>query len=208
MSYRKNNSIRSLTGILEKIFSYCSESIYLPSDDTYLLYEILRENPEIEEGKKALEVGSGSGLLSCVICEKMEFLVAIDITDHAVECSKKILYECGCSDFSDVVQCRSGSCFRDNSFDLIFSNPPYLPDEDDPRWSGGARGIEISLEIMREASRTLKLNKGMLFLVSSSLGALRELLVESLAMGFRPKAVKWIRKFFEVIIVFKFNRGS
>jgi methylase of polypeptide subunit release factors len=191
--------------VLEKIFRTCDEEkIYMPSDDTYLFEEaLLRETASINN-INMLEIGSGSGYLSCKVCRENIYLISTDIDPYAIECTKNLLDLCGCVNY-DVIICRSGLCIRDHSIDIVFSNPPYLPGYEDHRWSGGLSGVEIAEEIMFNSHRILR-RGGSLLILLSSLGDLKRFLKRSLEYNFKIKTVKWIRKFFETLIVFKLEK--
>jgi len=94
--------------------------MYSPSEDTYFMEDILANY----RGKIALEVGIGSGYLTRLLCTNFEFVVGTDIDVNSVMYAKnntlaniknKLLV---CSDLSLPLKCK---------FDLIISNPPYLP---------------------------------------------------------------------------------
>src|ERR1044072_9990196 len=96
--------------------------MYSPSEDTYFMEDILANY----RGKIALEVGIGSGYLTKLLCKNFEFVVGTDIdiasimyakNNNLANFSNKLLV---CSDLSLPLKCK---------FDLIVSNPPYLPTE-------------------------------------------------------------------------------
>lgn len=194
--------------VLEEIFIGCPEDrVYLPSDDTYLLEDVLKREVSGRGPLAVLEVGSGTGYLGCVVCieNRESYIVATDIDPVALECTRRVLETCCCRERTDIVLCRSGSCLREGSVDIVFSNPPYLPSGDDTRWGGGSSGIEVAKEIIENTWRALRTG-GRVLVVLSSLGDLREFLKRSLSLGYSIETVKWSRKFFETLVVFRLLR--
>jgi release factor glutamine methyltransferase len=100
------------------------------------------------------------------------------------------------------------SAFRDDIFDLVVSNPPYLPDDygyegkriNDRTLYGGATGIELTLWIVRTCIPSLR-REGSLVTIVSSLSDLSQLHQQTyqLDLNMRKKAEK--RIFFETISV-------
>jgi release factor glutamine methyltransferase len=113
--------------------------VYPPMEDTFLLLGSLRPRA----GERALEMGCGTGLISCHLAAAGTELTAADINPHAVECTRENLRRNGLSglvkesDLFDAV---------DERFDLIVFNPPYLAAHDEgvmeKAWSGGEGGLE------------------------------------------------------------------
>lgn len=76
------------------------------------------------KGKRALELGCGSGLLSVLMASKGALVTAVDINPLAVETTSKnaerneVACRCLCSDLFESLP--------DEVFDLIVINPPYF----------------------------------------------------------------------------------
>jgi release factor glutamine methyltransferase len=120
--------------------------MYRPSEDTYFMEDVLSNY----RGKNALEVGIGSGYLTRILCSNFEFVVGTDIDVNSIiyaknnafaKFSNKLLV---CTDLSLPLKCK---------FDLIISNPPYLPTDDgkfdDTTIYGGKNGIELTIRLLR-----------------------------------------------------------
>ena len=140
-------------------------TVYPPREDSYFLKEHL-EKLDLE-GKKALEVGSGSGILSVAMAEQGAKVTAVDINSEAVEATKERAKEAGVevevfrSDLFDKVT---------GSYDLIVFNPPYLPGREmdgDEKWRGGEKGVEVTERFLDKYAQHLKPGGEAFFLLSS-----------------------------------------
>jgi len=100
---------------------------------------------EVKDGELALEVGSGSGVISAYLALKGARVISTDINPWASVATRMTLNSLGLD--SEVVNCDLATCLRNLYFDLAVFNPPYLPYEEkrswiDFAWNGGKRGIE------------------------------------------------------------------
>lgn len=135
--------------------------MYLPSEDSFLL----AKSVEAYTGKSALEIGIGSGAVLRVLHENFQIVAGTDIDFLSVRHCKENLP-------NDIMLacCDAASPFR-YKFDLIVSNPPYLPVEGNERKDsmihGDSNGIETTLRFMKSATSVLAENGKMLIVVSS-----------------------------------------
>ncbi len=133
--------------------------IYAPSDDTFLLAECA----DRYRGRRALELGVGSGLILNVLKKNFEFVAGSDIDLGA-------LVFCKNRTSADLICCDAASAIAPvRYFDLIVSNPPYLPDdyEIDPTVHGGPTGVEKTIRFVESAIPLLATGGRMLMVVSS-----------------------------------------
>jgi release factor glutamine methyltransferase len=102
--------------------------------------------------------------------------------------------------------CDAASAFS-GRFDLIVSNPPYLPDDrvKDPTVHGGPSGIETAMHFVESALPLLAKGGRMLVVVSSlsDHSALGRLIAEK---KMRKKVVKEKRLFYETLLVVELSR--
>lgn len=164
--------------------------MYVPSDDTFLLADCIRQY----RGRWALEIGVGSGVLLNLLEKNFENVAGSDIDLLALE-------HCRGRSGAMLVCCDAASAFA-GSFDLIVSNPPYLPDDKvrDTTVHGGPAGIETTIHFVRSALPLLA-SGGRILLVVSSLADSSELdrLIKDEKMS--KKVMKEKRVFFETLSV-------
>jgi release factor glutamine methyltransferase len=164
--------------------------MYVPSDDTFLLADCIRQY----SGRWALEIGVGSGVLLNLLEKHFTNVAGSDIDLQALEHSRgRSGAMLGC--------CDAASAFA-GRFDLIVSNPPYLPDDKvrDAAVHGGPKGIETTMHFVKSALPLLA-RGGRILLVVSSLedsSALDQLVKEK---KLSKKVVKEKKIFFETLSV-------
>ncbi|MDQ6722972.1 MAG: methyltransferase [Thermoproteota archaeon] len=138
--------------------------MYNPSDDTFFIADaIVNFN-----GDCALEIGIGSGYLTDILCKNYKFVLGTDLDYASVKHSKYVLTKFNnkfliCCDICEPIK---------SLFDIIISNPPYLPsisnDKQDNTIYGGQTGVETTLRILQLFKSNLK-DKGKIIFVKSSL---------------------------------------
>lgn len=135
--------------------------LYIPSDDSLLLAESVAKYT----GKSALEIGIGSGIVLRILHENFEVVAGTDIDFESLRHCKNNI-----SNGIYLVCCDAASTFH-CKFDLIVSNPPYLPEENneghDSAIHGGYDGTGTILHFIKSATSVLAENGKMLVLVSS-----------------------------------------
>jgi release factor glutamine methyltransferase len=182
--------------------------MYAPSDDTFLLADCI----EHYNGRRALEIGVGSGLLLTILAKNYAYVAGSDI-------DLKVLQHCRLQTPSEkvlLVCCDAGSAFGSGKFDLIVSNPPYLPDDDggnsknsdnsnhnsslDPTIHGGPKGIETTIHFVNSALPLLAVDGKILIVISSfaDSSALDRLVVEN---NMHKKVVKEKGLFYETLYI-------
>lgn len=117
---------------------YVNKNVLIPRPDTEVLVEYL-----IEYGKskgltplKILEIGTGSGAIAVSLAKYIDnsLVVAVDIDDSALLVARKNAIAHGVGDKVTFIQ---GDLFaplknikRLSKFDIMVSNPPYIPSDD------------------------------------------------------------------------------
>ena len=146
----------------------------------------------------ALEIGVGSGEVLKVLCRNFRYVIGTDIDQTSLKFCRKTLpsnVDLICCDAADSL------CAR---FDLIASNPPYLPFENgeklDCTIDGGHSGIETTLRFLTSAKMLLAEN-GQIIVVASSLSDYQGLLYRINRLGFRSRVLRVQKLFFERLAI-------
>lgn len=147
--------------------------VYSPQEDTALLAGALSEEP-LPPGADVLDVGTGTGALALQAARRGSRVTAVDVSWRAVYTARANAWLTGAS-----VRVRRGNLFhpvQDQSFDLILTNPPYVPAPTGARpprgkaraWDAGHDGRFVLDRVCREAPALLRPG-GVLLIVHSEL---------------------------------------
>jgi release factor glutamine methyltransferase len=170
--------------------------MYKPSTDTFLLIDSVGSY----FGYSALEIGTGSGFVSNFLSRNFKNVVATDI------------------DFQSLIYCKTNAnpkiklicCDTTTAiaikFDLIVSNPPYLPNDSfyDVAIHGGKKGIEKTIHFLESGLINLEKNGYIIFIVSSLSDAskLNNFIYEK---KLKKKIINQKKLFFETLYVYELS---
>ncbi|MDQ3873480.1 MAG: methyltransferase [Thermoproteota archaeon] len=176
--------------------------MYTPSDDTFLLADCITAY----SGSWALEIGVGSGILLSILENNFDYVAGSDIDLNALHYSKHR------SPTVLLVCCDAASAFGNHKFDLIISNPPYLPNEEDDDRAhktaiaqdkavhGGRTGMETAIHFVNSALPVLSCNGRMLLVTSTMADSSSfDIVVEQNKLG--KKIINTKRLFYETLSV-------
>jgi release factor glutamine methyltransferase len=169
--------------------------IYEPSDDSYLLADVLKEL----KCRRFLDMGCGTGLQANSIGNAEE-IVCADINKDAVDYSKENVKKI---DFvtSDLFEKIEGK------FDLIAFNTPYL-DEGEPKdtsWTVMQNGKDVIERFIRESRAHLEDGGQIMMLISDRDYQKYEKIAEE--TGYKWEVAREKQLFFERIFVVKLTIG-
>ncbi|OJZ75737.1 methylase [Mycobacterium paraffinicum] len=181
-----------------------ASNVYQPQDDSRFLVNVMQESALIP-GRRVLDVCTGSGFVAIAAAEMGGAdVTAFDICPHAVGCTRSNAAAVGVNvdvrkgTWSDALDCAP--------FDVVVSNPPYVPTP--PRgdteyigpsagpswaWNAGPDGRMV-LDPLCEAAPKLLCDGGSLLLVHSALAGVQQSLdsLKWAGMDARVVARKWI----------------
>ena len=101
------------------------DGVYPPQHDSQLLIDTL-EKTELAQGRRVLDLCTGSGVVAIAASELgAASVTAFDICPHAVRCSRGNAVHAGV--IIDVLEGSYSGALDYAPFDVIVSNPPYVP---------------------------------------------------------------------------------
>lgn len=164
--------------------------VFQPLSDSRMLADHLRRE-RLGPDVRVLDLCTGSGLLALVAATRRASVTAIDISRRALLSVRANALLNGVR-----VTALRGDLFEPvagQRFDVIVSNPPYLPDPDEDlpnrglerAWNAGPRGREFVDRICAEAREHLHPG-GTLLLIHSSVCGEQETLEALTAGGLEP----------------------
>lgn len=183
---------------------HVSKDVYEPAEDTFLL----AENLVVDKNDVVLDVGTGCGILGILAAKKARKVVAVDVNPHAVRCAKMNAKLNGVTEKMETLQSDLLKAIKKNEkFDLIIFNAPYLPSETmeetnwiERAWIGGPTGRQLIDQFILQAPNYLK-KSGRILLVQSTLSDVEKTVQK---LGERRFCVRVLAKekvAFETIVV-------
>lgn len=147
-----------------------TSDVLIPRPETEILVEEALKI--LSKGQRVLEVGVGSGCVIITLCLECEGLDAVgsDISQEALKVAAKNRDKYGIKS----LELQKSDLFHNitGKFDLIVSNPPYVPvGEADPSTKhepelalyAGKKGLDVIDRLVEEAPRFLNLGGALLF---------------------------------------------
>jgi release factor glutamine methyltransferase len=172
-------------------------STYFSGEDS----ELLRKATKRYRGKKCLEIGIGYGSNLVELANNYEELVGTDVQyTRGFEILKEGKL--------DLVVTDRATCFKNDVFDLVIANPPYLPSQEikDRSVDGGTFGFEVPRLFLQEAQRVVARTGVILVVLSSETShALFEKFCEENQLAMKEIASK--RLFFESLTVYELRKS-
>ena len=176
--------------------------IYEPREDSFLLRKYVKQY--VKKGDKVLDMGTGSGIQAIAALKITDNVTAVDINKACIDNLKKThpnIQAIQSDLFSNVP--------KNETFDLIIFNPPYLPEEKRETFeertvlSGGKYGHELLERFFRQAKKYLKPEGKILVVFSSLTGDIKEKIQ---ALGYSMTRLAEESFFFEKIGVYYIAR--
>lgn len=155
-----------------------NEHVLIPRDETEILVRKAVDLTKAKNFKNILDIGTGSGCIACMIAKLTDAQVlGVDISTDALQTaldnsSKLDLFNKAIFRKSDIFS----NIHADEKFDLIVSNPPYIPpsekgklqtevsfDPESALFTKDDEGLEFYDKIIKDAPEHLKENGYLLF---------------------------------------------
>ncbi len=162
---------------------------YVPAEDSFFLADFV----ENKQGKSALDIGTGSGIIAKTLSKNFSFVVATDINISALKKAHEAIDNYICCNAADALQF---------NFDLIVCNLPYLPSDDlhDIAVDGLHDGVDIPSMIIKSASQRI-MPGGKLIFLTSSLADYDVLVQLCKSLGFDANIAAKKKLFYEELVI-------
>lgn len=170
--------------------------MYIPDVDSFLLIDSIKDY----SGQSALEIGTGTGIVSKFLLRNFKDVVSTDI-DYI-----SLLY-CKKQNNSKITFiCCDATTALSSKFDLIVSNPPYLPYDQfhDKTIHGGETGVEKTIHFIDSAISNLK-KHGHIILIVSSLSNISNLERFIFEKEMNRKIINKKKIFYETLYVYELS---
>ena len=218
--------------IIQAARARVGQDVYPPSDDTFLLLEVLQEDaPKLQalRPKVCLELGCGSGAASVglwdVLCREGGggragrercpcLMLAIDKNPAALTCTKELFHRFEVP-LAEVMRASMTTRFCRMEADIVICNPPYVPTDDDEMqgcgisvsWAGGKRGREIIDIMMPEVARVLA-PEGLFYLVCIAENDPAEILALGRSLGLVAEVARREQRGMEELFILRFHADA
>lgn len=159
--------------------------VWAPSIDTFIMCSALHKL-DLSSVKKATEIGCGSGLAGKYLLEKLDSKASIDLVDidhRSIRCAQEAIKS---NRVAYHVQ-KAQDFMKNKQFDLVISNPPYLPSpngEERPPFGGTAL-----MKFLINNAESFLAPKGRLILLRSSID-IEAIKTKQLGKNFKTRVIK------------------
>lgn len=164
--------LQYITGMQEfmKLKFLVNKNVLIPRQDTEILVEEVIKIAKNIERPEILDLCTGSGAIAVSLAKyvKEAKITAVDISIGALEVAKKNAKFNGVSKSIEFIQSDMFIKLKNRKYDIIVSNPPYIPTMDiknlpkdvqkEPiiALNGGKNGLNFYKEIVKEGVKFLK----------------------------------------------------
>lgn len=106
---------------------YIYPGVFIPRLETEYFVELITKLPDFSP-KKILEIGTGAGAISIALATIFSEanIIATDISQNALDCASKNIEKYNLKKHITLLRCNIFEGLAEK-FDLILSNPPYIP---------------------------------------------------------------------------------
>lgn len=157
--------IQQILGIAD----FCGEKLFvnehtlIPRPETEILVAEAIEILKQYEQPKVLDIGTGSGNIACCIAKEFEDIevIGVDISSKALQVALKNAEKLG---VTKRAMFRKSNIFSNVSekFDMIVSNPPYIPISQKESLQKEVKNFEPSLALFAEDEKGIKFYKSII----------------------------------------------
>ncbi len=173
--------------------------VYAPAEDSMLLLKAVK----YARGE-VLDLCAGTGIIGLNAAKKSKLVTFVDINPFAIEAIKYNTEKNHIKNY-EVVKSDLFTELKKRRFDVMYVNPPYLPEKPRKDWeeyalSGGGDGSEITLKIIRDLKGHLK-KGGKAFFILSTVYDINKVYKEVKRLKLNFRKLSSINFFFEELIL-------
>ncbi|MFX1486526.1 MAG: HemK2/MTQ2 family protein methyltransferase [Promethearchaeota archaeon] len=187
--------------IMDRLF-YVHPTVFMPHYT--FTSKFLAMNLRVGESAKVLDLGTGVGIQAIFAAENASRIIATDINPHAIKCAK---INVSFNNLEHKIEVRKGNMFepvKDEKFDVILFNPPYLSKRPknmlERAWFCGEKN-ELIGEFVTDARKHLT-NQGYVQILYSTLGNLAFLLRKFDEEGYKVEKIAEKNTYFEKFVIY------
>jgi release factor glutamine methyltransferase len=163
--------VQYLTGTQEffGLLFEVSPDVLIPRPETEHLVEAVLERFDREANLRIVDVGTGSGAIAIALAHALprSLVTAVDLYPAALELAHRNAERHGVIDRVTLLQSDLLAAAGNTEFDVVVSNPPYIPDGEvlepqvanyEPRSAlyAGPTGLEVYERLIPQARKVLK----------------------------------------------------
>lgn len=180
---------------------------YAPREDSWLLASMIQKFENEIRGKKALDMGCGSGIqTAALLLAGAARVTCVDRNPAALRATEKIMAKQFDKSKINTLESNLFTGVK-GTFDVIVFNPPYVP-SDEIKWmevDGGKKGREVIDRFLDSFPPHLNQN-GFVLLLESSLNGRTITHTRMKKAGFAATIVAREKLAFEELVVYKIER--
>ena len=153
-----------------KLNFFVNENVLIPRQDTEILVEEVIQIAKKTNGKKILDLCTGSGAIAISLAKYIEKseITAIDISPEAIKIARKNAIMNNVENQIKFIESNLFENVKKEKYDIIVSNPPYIKKSEIPilekqvqkepviALDGGIDGLDFYRKIVRQSYEYLK----------------------------------------------------
>ncbi|KAK9473286.1 S-adenosyl-L-methionine-dependent methyltransferase [Dipodascopsis tothii] len=204
------------------------EQVYEPSEDSYLLLDLLHEEASYINSRfrcpVVLELGVGSGVVSTFVHKHvvpLGIFIGTDMNPYACSDAARTSMANGGTEYFEAIRTDLWLGIRPNLVDVLIFNPPYVPDEFVPSatdcqarddWldlalSGGTDGMETTTKVLDNLGKILS-SRGIAYILFCGRNKPSEVADKMCKQGWKATVVGQRRAGWEALSVWRFQRPA
>ncbi len=177
------------------------KGVYPPAEDSFLLLSAVKYSHG-----EVLDMFAGSGIIGLNAADRAEKVTFVDINPNAIKAIKYNAKKNGIKNIECIVSDLFSS-ISNRKFDVIYANPPYLPERREKKWinqalNGGKDGSELTIALIRSLKAHLKY-KGNAFVILSTVYDTDKVYKEIKRLRLSFEKLSSANFFFEELILIK-----